>query len=104
MYTLYRISISITEFQNKDSSEQTQYEGTKPYTYLRFSIGVQTQTSEGQKMLHITSSINTTSEYETIPISHITEEVVVHSIFKLMEEIHQTLGLSKTMIQKLILI
>ena len=28
-------------------------------------------------MLHITSSINTNSEFETIPVSHITEEVIV---------------------------
>ena len=68
----------MSEFQNKDPTEQTHTEVTKPYTDLRFSIGVQTQTSEGQKMLHITSSLSSTSEYETIPISHITEEVVTY--------------------------
>ena len=68
----------MTEFGNRNPTEQIKYDNTKPYTDLRFSIWVQTKTSDGQKMLHITSSINTICEYETIPISHITEEVVAN--------------------------
>ena len=52
LYSLYRIRTSMTEFENRDPTEQVQYDKTKPYTDLRFSIGVQTKTSDGQKMLH----------------------------------------------------
>ena len=52
LYSLYRISTSMTEFENRNPAEQIKYDNTKPYTDLRFSIWVQTKTSDGQTMLH----------------------------------------------------
>ena len=34
LYTLYKTSISMSDFQNKDPTDQTQTEVTKPYTVL----------------------------------------------------------------------
>ena len=102
----------MSEFKNKDSPNQTQTEETRPYSDLQFNIKVQTQTSEGQKMLHIISSLSSTSEHEIIPISHMTEEVAAYgngldlalrNISKPNQGTHQTPNLFKAIVLKSIL-